>query len=84
MATRVEARLLARLLKELMIWIDCNRQAGREMKGVASYILSHQPKSFAWRARYAKAHPLKKVPESSYLTWQPQSLPVARVSCQSQ
>ncbi len=36
-------------------------------KGVASYILSHQPKSFDWRARNAKAHPLKRVPENSYL-----------------
>jgi mRNA interferase MazF len=36
-------------------------------KGVVSYILSHQPKSFDWRARNAKAHPLKRVPESSYL-----------------
>jgi len=36
-------------------------------KGAASYILSHQPKSFDWRARNAKAHPLKRVPESSYL-----------------
>lgn len=93
-----------------MIWIDCNPQAGREMKdmhslvvlsprefnertgiviglpmttasynetnpfavkitgskGVASYILSHQPKSFDWRARKAKPHPFKKVPEDSY------------------
>jgi mRNA interferase MazF len=93
-----------------MIWIDCNPQAGREMKdihplvvlsprefnartgiviglpmttascnetnpfavkftgpkGVASYILGYQPKSFDWRARHAKPHPLKKVPESSY------------------
>jgi mRNA interferase MazF len=35
-------------------------------KGVASYILSHQPKSFDWRARNARPHPLRKVPESSY------------------
>ena len=94
-----------------MIWINCNTQAGREMKdmhpllvlspkefnertgiviglpmttaafndtnpfavklkrpkGMASYILlSHQPKSFDWRARNAKPHPLKKVPEDSY------------------
>jgi mRNA interferase MazF len=93
-----------------MIWIDCNPQAGREMKdihplvvlssrefnartgiviglpmttasynetnpfavkftgskGVASYILSHQPKSFDWRARNAKPHPLQKVPEETY------------------
>ncbi|MDP8983903.1 MAG: type II toxin-antitoxin system PemK/MazF family toxin [Pseudomonadota bacterium] len=93
-----------------MIWIDCNPQAGREMKdvhplavlsprafnertgiviglpmtaaayndtnpfavkvkgarGVASYILAHQPKSFDWRARNARPHPLKKVPEDAY------------------
>ena len=35
-------------------------------KGVASYILGHQPKSFDWRARHAKPHPLRKVPENSY------------------
>jgi mRNA interferase MazF len=93
-----------------MIWINCNPQAGREMKdihpllvlsprefnertgiviglpmttatyndtnpfavkiagprGAASYILAHQPKSFDWRARQAKPHPLKRVPEDSY------------------
>jgi mRNA interferase MazF len=93
-----------------MIWIDCNPQAGREMrdfhplvvlsprefnqrtgiviglpmttssynesnpfavkftgpKRVVSFILSHQPKSFDWRARNAKPHPLKRVPEDSY------------------
>lgn len=35
-------------------------------KGVASFILSHQPKSFDWRARKANPHPLRKVPEDSY------------------
>jgi mRNA interferase MazF len=89
-----------------VIWIDCNPQAGREMrdlhpmlvlspqafnertsiviglpmtsaesnddnpfavkvtgpKGVASYILCHQPKSFDWRARKAKLHPWKQLP----------------------
>lgn len=89
-----------------MIWIDCNPQAGREMrdmhpllvlsprefnartgiviglpmttapanesnpfavrfegpKGVVSYILGHQPKSFDWRARSARPHPWKHVP----------------------
>ena len=93
-----------------MIWIDCNPQAGREMKdmhplmvlsprdfnertgiviglpmtnasyndtnpfavkikgpkGARSYILGHQPKSFDWRARKAKPHPLKKVPDESF------------------
>ena len=36
------------------------------LKGPASYILDHQPKSFDWRAWQAKPHPLKKVPEDSY------------------
>jgi mRNA interferase MazF len=93
-----------------MIWIDCNPQAGREMKdmhplvvlsprefnertgiviglpmttaaynetnpfairirgpgGKASFILGHQPKSFDWRARRARPHPWKKVPEEVF------------------
>ena len=93
-----------------MIWINCNPQAGREMKdfhpllvlspkdfnertGIViglpmttaqynetnpfalrveipgkktSYILVHQPKSFDWRARDAKAHPLKQVPNDVF------------------
>ncbi len=35
-------------------------------RGMASFILSHQPKSFDWRARNAKPHPLKRVPEDAY------------------
>jgi mRNA interferase MazF len=31
-------------------------------KGVVSYVLAHQPKSFDWRARGGKAHPWKRVP----------------------
>ncbi|HTQ36157.1 MAG TPA: type II toxin-antitoxin system PemK/MazF family toxin [Steroidobacteraceae bacterium] len=90
-----------------MIWIDCNPQAGREMKDVqpllvlsprqfnertgiviglpmttagfnatnpfairvegprrvVSYILGHQPKAFDWRARRARPHPWRRVPE---------------------
>ena len=93
-----------------MVRVDCNPQAGREMRdarplvvlsgrefnqrtgiviglplttagynesnpfavkfgdrrGVASFILSHQPKSLDWRARHAKPHPLKRVPEDAY------------------
>jgi mRNA interferase MazF len=93
-----------------MIWIDCNPQAGREMRdrhpllvlsprefnertgiviglpmttasynetnpfairfqgarAAPSYILAHQPKSFDWRARRAKPHPLKQVPEAAF------------------
>ena len=94
-----------------IIWIDCNPQAGREMKdfhpllvlspkafnertgiviglpvttaayndanpfairfvgatGVVSYILAHQPKSFDWKSRGGKAHPMKQAPESIFL-----------------
>jgi mRNA interferase MazF len=92
-----------------MIWIDCNPQAGREMRdmhpllvlsprefnertgiviglpmttatfhdtnpfavgfrgsrGPVSFILAHQPKSFDWRARHAKPHPLKQAPDEA-------------------
>lgn len=93
-----------------IIWIDCNPQAGREMKdvhpllvlspkafnvrtgiviglpmttaeyndtnpfavkfkgpkGLDSYILSHQPKSFDWRMRGAKLHPWKHASEEVF------------------
>jgi mRNA interferase MazF len=92
-----------------IIWINCNPQAGREMKdahpllvlsprafnertgiviglpmttavfnetnpfaikfdpkGKASYVLGHQPKSFDWRARDAKPHSWKQVPEDVF------------------
>ncbi len=32
--------------------------------GAVSYVLTHQPKSFDWRARRAKAHPMKRAPEA--------------------
>lgn len=35
-------------------------------KGVVSYILCHQPKSFDWRARRAKPHPWKQAPEQAF------------------
>lgn len=31
-------------------------------KGVMSYVLAHQPKSFDWRSRCAKLHPWKNIP----------------------
>ncbi len=98
-----------------IIWIDCNPQAGREMRDVhpflvlsprifnektslviglpmttaeynsdnpfavavgeawekkaglmTSYVLCHQPKSFDWRLRKAKAHPLKTLPDALF------------------
>jgi mRNA interferase MazF len=35
-------------------------------KGVVSYVLGHQPKSFDWHARAAKLHPWKQVPEDVF------------------
>jgi mRNA interferase MazF len=35
-------------------------------KGEASYIVGHQPKSFDWRARGARKHPWKRVPDGPY------------------
>jgi len=35
-------------------------------KNVDSYVLAHQPKSFDWRLRRAKAHPWKQVPPSVF------------------
>ena len=35
-------------------------------KGAVSYILGHQPMSFDWRARGAKPHPRRQVPEESF------------------
>ena len=97
-----------------VIWIDCNPQAGGEMRdlhpmlvlspqafnartglviglpmttaaynatnpfalavgpatgrksGRASYVLCHQPKSFDWRARGAKPHPIKRLDDQRF------------------
>ena len=97
-----------------IIWIDCNPQAGREMRdvhpflvlsprsfnertslviglpmttadynadnpfavvaglaggakaGKTSYVLCHQPKSFDWRSREAKPHPMKQLNHSAF------------------
>lgn len=35
-------------------------------KNVTSYVLGHQPKSFDWRARGAKAHPWKRAPDEVF------------------
>jgi mRNA interferase MazF len=35
-------------------------------KKAASYILAHQPKSFDWRARDARPHPWKQIPEETF------------------
>jgi mRNA interferase MazF len=97
-----------------IVWIDCNPQAGREMRdlhpflvvsprafnertslviglpmttaeynadnpfavavgaakgrkaGRTSYVLCHQPKSFDWRVRGARPHPLKRLPDAFF------------------
>ncbi|MDD2686301.1 MAG: type II toxin-antitoxin system PemK/MazF family toxin [Gallionella sp.] len=97
-----------------VIWIDCNPQAGQEMRdvhpflvlspksfnektslviglpmttaeynsdnpfavavgvatgkkvGQTSYVLCHQPKSFDWRLRKAKAHSMKTIPDALF------------------
>lgn len=30
------------------------------------FVLTHQPKSFDWRARHARPHPWKRVPDGAY------------------
>ncbi len=100
--------------RQEVIWIDCNPQAGSEMRdfhpmlvlsprpfneltgiviglpmttapynatnpfavvaGAAGartrrdvgYVLCHQPKSFDWRARHAKPHPMKRVADAVF------------------
>ncbi len=96
--------------RQEIIWIDCNPQAGREMRdvhplvvlslqnfnaktslviglpmttadynadnpfavavgetnGKTSYVLCHQPKSFDWRVRNAKPHPLHKMDKECF------------------
>jgi mRNA interferase MazF len=100
--------------RQEVIWIDCNPQAGSEMRdlhpmlvlspaafngrtglviglpmttasynatnpfalaigkargrqgSLTSYVLCHQPKSFDWRARGAKAHPQGKVADGMF------------------
>lgn len=39
---------------------------GRGKAGKISYVLCHQPKSFDWRMRGAKAHPLGVLPDALF------------------
>jgi mRNA interferase MazF len=39
---------------------------GRGKAGKTSYVLCHQPKSFDWRIRGAKAHPLGALPDALF------------------
>lgn len=40
--------------------------AGGAKAGKTSYVLCHQPKSFDWRARQAKAHPMKQLNHAAF------------------
>ncbi|MBI5559145.1 MAG: type II toxin-antitoxin system PemK/MazF family toxin [Deltaproteobacteria bacterium] len=39
----------------------------RSKAGKISYVLCHQPKSFDWRVRGAKPHPLKMLPDAFFV-----------------
>ncbi len=41
-------------------------QGSGKKAGKTSYVLCHQPKSFDWRKRYAKPHPLKTLADDLF------------------
>jgi mRNA interferase MazF len=45
--------------------INTGRAAGRSA-GKSCYVLCHQPKSFDWRRRRARPHPLKRMPDKPF------------------
>jgi mRNA interferase MazF len=45
--------------------VAAGKASGRKT-GQTSYVLCHQPKSFDWRLRRAKAHPLGVMPDAVY------------------
>ena len=40
--------------------------AGGRKTGATSYVLCHQPKSFDWKVRGGKPHPLRRVPDAAF------------------
>lgn len=40
--------------------------AGGRKAGSTGYVLCHQPKSFDWRVRGGKPHPMKRVPDARF------------------
>jgi mRNA interferase MazF len=46
--------------------VAVGKTSGRKA-GQTSYVLCHQPKSFDWRLRGAKAHPLKSLPDALFV-----------------
>ena len=46
--------------------VAVGKASGRKV-GQISYVLCHQPKSFDWRLRGAKAHSLESLPDSLFV-----------------
>ncbi len=46
--------------------VAVGKATGRKAEQI-SYVLCHQPKSFDWRLRGAKPHPLKSLPDTLFL-----------------
>ena len=46
--------------------VSVGKASGRKAEKI-SYVLCHQPKSFDWRLRKAKAHPLKSLSNSLFI-----------------
>ena len=46
--------------------VAVGKTSGRKA-GQTSYVLCHQPKSFNWRLRKAKAHPLGALPNALFV-----------------
>jgi mRNA interferase MazF len=47
--------------------VTVGKAASGRKTGQVSYVLCHQPKSFDWRLRKAKAHPLKKLSDALFV-----------------
>jgi mRNA interferase MazF len=51
--------------------VALDKTSGRKASGrkaaQTSYVLCHQPKSFDWRLRIVKAHPLKTLPDALFV-----------------
>ena len=45
--------------------VEVGRARGRKV-GQPSYVLCHQPKSFDWRVRGAKPHPIRKLSDGQF------------------
>ncbi len=46
--------------------VSVGKTRGKNKAGKTSYVLCHQPKSFDWRVRSARPHPLKRLPDGTF------------------